>query len=99
AVEACAGFGYAVAGGGGGGADEDNIAGAALDHLELDRSGPNLVRAGYVEENAAVTGHAGTRRMGGFAPRERGTEMVVGVFLLGDDVAVFRAGDVEHAVM
>src|SRR5207249_8631088 len=73
--------------------------GAAPDHLELDRSGPNLVRAGYVEENAAVTGHAGTRRMGGFAPLELSTEMVVGVFFLGDDVAVFRAGDVEHAVM
>src|SRR5262249_42976824 len=99
AVEAGPGSGYAVAGGGCGSADKDDIAGAALDHLELDRSGPNLVQAGYVEENAAVTGEAGTRRMRGFAPLELGAEMVVGIFFLGDDVAVFRAGDVEHAVM
>src|SRR5262249_39908317 len=83
-------------------ADDDEVAGAALDHLALERLHPALsvaaVRAGAVQQDTAVAGVVLARRPGLLAPLEFDSQVVVLVLALGDEPAPHLAADADHAV-
>src|SRR5581483_4783008 len=82
--------------------DEDEVAGAALDHLALDRFEPDpaggAVFADAMEQDAAVARRLFSRRPGLVAPLELDHEVIVLVLLLGHEAAVNLAGNADHAV-
>src|SRR5262249_27219613 len=83
--------------------DQDNIAGAALDHLALDRLHPDTagraILADAVQEDAAITRGVLARRPGLFAPFELGDQVIILVFLLRDEPAKDLARDMDHPIV
>src|ERR1700744_864892 len=78
---------------------EPEVAGAAFVDLKFDGARPHFLLALNVVENAAVARLSCARSKGSFTPLEFGFEVVILIVLLGDDVAHFRAGDVDHAML
>ena len=79
---------------------DDQVADAALGELALDRRHPGAARAavgaGRVQEDAGVAHELAA--VGPLAPPVFDDQVIVAVRLLGGDVAVAVAGDVEQAV-
>src|SRR5436190_18745484 len=80
-------------------ANHEEVAGPALDDLELDGFRPDLVLAPHVKEDAAVARGLLARRPRRLAPLELGLQEVVLVLLLGREIAEFLAADVDGAVL
>src|SRR6185295_15482446 len=80
-------------------AHQNDVACPALDPLKLDGLGPHLLLPDHVVENTAVASLVLSRRVRRLAPLELGAQVVVVVFLLGDEVAVLRARGADHSVL
>lgn len=78
--------------------DED-VAGAAFNHLALNRFWPDLIASDEMDQDAAVAGVVSARCPGFFTPFEFGGQFVVGeVGLFRRGVTKVLAGDVELPV-
>ena len=71
----------------GGPIGQPKISGAAFEDLELDGGRPNFLRTANVVQNSAVAGFALARCVGALSPFEFRAKIVVGEFLLRDDIA------------
>ena len=79
-------------------ANQDDVAGAALDHLKFDGVRPDLVLAIHVKQHAAVACLVLARLVRLLSPLEHHVQVVVSVFLFRDEVAKLRSGNVYRAV-
>ena len=81
-------------------ADDDQVAHATLGELALDRRHPHApgpaVRAGRMQQDAGVPDELPA--VGPLAPLVFDDQVIIAIRLLGGDVAVAVAGDVQHAV-
>src|SRR5437660_1124220 len=80
-------------------ADQNDIAGAAFNHLELDGVRPDLVLSVYMKQHAAIARLIFSWLMCVLAPAKHHVQIVVVVLLLGDEVAELRTGNMYRSVL
>src|SRR5262249_16884054 len=83
--------------------DENDVAGAAFDHLALDRFHPDAtgraVFADAVQEDAAIASGVLAWRPGLLAPFELGNQVIVVGLGVSDEAAEDLPGDMDHAIV
>src|SRR2546427_12972041 len=78
---------------------QPKISRPAFEDLEFDGGWPNLLRASYMIENSTVARLAVAWLVGAFTPLELRAQIIVGEFLLGDDVAEFLSGNMNNTFL
>lgn len=86
-------------GGQGASVGQPKISRPAFEDLEFDGGWPNLLRASYMIENSTVARLAVAWLVGAFTPLELRAQIIVGEFLLGDDVAEFLSGNMNNTFL